>query len=45
MKALTFVSLIEIGPIVFESYGRLKLATLTGHVNNTLVCVRVFLGC
>ena len=40
MKTLKYVDLVEISAIVFELY---EIGYLTGRVNNTLVCLHVFL--
>ena len=43
MKALKYVSLVEIGPIVFDLW-ETKIGNLTSCVSNTLVCLCIFLG-
>ena len=41
MKALKFISFVEIGVIVFELW-EAEINHLTGHIHNTLVFPRVF---
>ena len=41
MKALKYVELVEIGIIVFELF-KAEIGYLTGRVDNTLVCMRIF---